>query len=136
MFFYLVFYLGTWHRAPKTFSISLVIGASDTELFGIYWGVGISFVLTRWLLVGFWIGAHHRKDQEPWLEAWISQLFPPSSGEGWRAGNGVDNWSHICDKTSVKYPNSMGFKKLPDSWTHQHGEGDTLQLQGDGNSCA
>lgn len=52
-----------------------------------------------------WVGSWMRlvtTKAKTWLEAWNSGLYPLSSREGGRAGNGGNNWSCLTKEDSIK----------------------------------
>ena len=55
------------------------------------------------LWVGSWMVAGHQKDQAM-IRSFEFLVPPPTFQRGERTGNGIDNWSHIHEESSIKFP--------------------------------
>jgi hypothetical protein len=96
LFQYSIFYLGSWHRGPKSLEIT--------------WVIRMSIVQIKWLQVGFRMVVSYQKDQVINSNLALSAP-PPSSGEGRRIRDRVNNQWRLH-----KSPWSLGFGEFPGWW--------------------
>ena len=76
--------------------------------------MAVSFVVMRRLLVGFWMGAGHQKDQ-----VMIRRLEFSGPGPIFQkgAGKGIPDCSCLCDEASIKLPRAQHSASF---WVAEH----------------